>query len=121
MVAERAAGRGVGSALLAAVENWARDRGFPFLILNVFAANESAHGSTARRVSSPTTFATAKPCVEARGFSRAQGVREPATLLSMSVATYTRRRAVPGSKRAVFLLRCDLLSRRQVHRDYSSE
>jgi ribosomal protein S18 acetylase RimI-like enzyme len=35
-------GRGVGSALIAYAEEWARERGFAMLTLNVFAANRRA-------------------------------------------------------------------------------
>lgn len=42
MVAEQAEGRGVGRALIQTVEQWARDSGFRFITLNVFAANEAA-------------------------------------------------------------------------------
>jgi GNAT superfamily N-acetyltransferase len=42
IVAERAEGRGVGRALLEATEAWAAGRGYRFLTLNVFAANEHA-------------------------------------------------------------------------------
>ena len=37
-------GRGVGSALLAAAADWARDRGLHKLCLEVFAHNEAAIG-----------------------------------------------------------------------------
>jgi GNAT superfamily N-acetyltransferase len=39
VVAPAARGRGVGRALMAAGEQWARDRGYPLLTLNVFVAN----------------------------------------------------------------------------------
>jgi GNAT superfamily N-acetyltransferase len=42
IVAERGEGRGVGRALLSAVESWASERDYRFLSLNVFAANERA-------------------------------------------------------------------------------
>ena len=41
-VAEAAEGRGIARALIQTVENWARDSGFRFLTLNVFAGNEKA-------------------------------------------------------------------------------
>ncbi len=41
-VSEAAEGRGVGQALIAAVENWAAAQGFRFMTLNVFAANKRA-------------------------------------------------------------------------------
>lgn len=42
VVAAEARGRGVGTTLLAAAEDWARRHGYPFLTLNVFATNEPA-------------------------------------------------------------------------------
>lgn len=42
VVAPRAAGQGVGSALIAYAEEWARQRGFALLTLNVFTANHRA-------------------------------------------------------------------------------
>lgn len=42
VVATRAAGQGVGSALIAYAEEWARQRGFALLTLNVFTANHRA-------------------------------------------------------------------------------
>ena len=41
-VAESAAGQGIGRRLMSAAENWARDRGYPSLLLDVFASNETA-------------------------------------------------------------------------------
>jgi len=41
-VAAAAEGEGVGSVLLRAVESWARERGHPLVMLNVFAANTRA-------------------------------------------------------------------------------
>ena len=41
-VAKRAEGRGVGRALLNAVDEWARARGYRFITLNVFEGNEHA-------------------------------------------------------------------------------
>jgi GNAT superfamily N-acetyltransferase len=41
-VAEAAEGRGVGRALLEAAEQWARERGYPHITLNVFAVNARA-------------------------------------------------------------------------------
>ena len=41
-VAETAEGRGVGRALLEAVDEWTRQRGFRFVTLNVFGGNERA-------------------------------------------------------------------------------
>jgi len=41
-VAERAGGQGVGGALLRASEEWARQRGYRRLTLNVFAGNRDA-------------------------------------------------------------------------------
>ncbi len=42
VVAREAEGRGVGRALLAAAERWAKEAGYPWLTLNVFAGNERA-------------------------------------------------------------------------------
>lgn len=42
VVAPNADGRGVGTALLAHGESWARARGFPLLTLNVFVGNRKA-------------------------------------------------------------------------------
>lgn len=41
-VAESAEGSGVGRALLDAVDNWAREMGYRFITLNVFAGNHRA-------------------------------------------------------------------------------
>lgn len=41
-VAEAAEGKGVGQSLMVAVEEWARDRGYRFLTLNVFDGNHRA-------------------------------------------------------------------------------
>jgi GNAT superfamily N-acetyltransferase len=41
-VAEEAEGHGVGRALLDAVDEWTRERGYRFVTLNVFAGNERA-------------------------------------------------------------------------------
>jgi GNAT superfamily N-acetyltransferase len=48
-VAENAEGRGVGSALLAAAEGWARRRGSRTLTLNVFERNRRARALYERR------------------------------------------------------------------------
>jgi len=48
-VAERAEGRGVGSALLSAAEDWARSRGARRLTLNVFEKNRRARALYERR------------------------------------------------------------------------
>jgi GNAT superfamily N-acetyltransferase len=42
VVARAAEGRGVGRRLMAAAEEWGRERGLPFLTLNVFAVNARA-------------------------------------------------------------------------------
>ena len=42
IVAADAGGQGIGSALIAHAEQWARDRGFAMLTLNVFMANRKA-------------------------------------------------------------------------------
>jgi len=41
-VAEIAAGKGIGGMLMDAAENWARERGYPSLLLDVFASNKTA-------------------------------------------------------------------------------
>ena len=41
-VTPSAEGRGVGRALLAAAEQWAKDHGYPWLTLHVFAGNDRA-------------------------------------------------------------------------------
>lgn len=43
-VSEAAGGQGIGRMLMAAAENWAREQGYPSLLLDVFASNESARG-----------------------------------------------------------------------------
>jgi GNAT superfamily N-acetyltransferase len=48
VVTPAAGGRGVGSALLAYAEQWARERGFSMLTLNVFSANRRARDLYAR-------------------------------------------------------------------------
>jgi GNAT superfamily N-acetyltransferase len=42
VVRPEARGRGVGRTLIAAAEEWARDRGYPLLTLNVFVQNRDA-------------------------------------------------------------------------------
>jgi GNAT superfamily N-acetyltransferase len=49
VVAVDAAGRGVGSALLAHAEQWGKAHGFAMLTLNVFSANRAAREFYARR------------------------------------------------------------------------
>jgi GNAT superfamily N-acetyltransferase len=61
VVAPDARGRGVGTALLAEAEDWARERGHRILTLNVFARNESA-----RRVYERAGFVTASRMIHAR-------------------------------------------------------
>ena len=48
VVAREAAGRGVGAALIARAEGWAREQGFALLTLNVFSANGRARELYAR-------------------------------------------------------------------------
>jgi ribosomal protein S18 acetylase RimI-like enzyme len=50
-VAENAAGQGIGKKLMEAAEVWAREHGYPSLLLDVFASNE-----TARRFYEKTGF-----------------------------------------------------------------
>lgn len=59
-VAEAGEGRGVGRALLAAVEAWALARGYRFLTLNVFAGNERARAVYAHLGYEPDTLRYAK-------------------------------------------------------------
>ncbi|MEX2527920.1 MAG: GNAT family N-acetyltransferase [Gemmatimonadota bacterium] len=47
-VSEEAEGQGVGQALLAATESWARERGYRFLTLNVFDGNHRARSIYAK-------------------------------------------------------------------------
>ena len=53
-------GQGVGSALLAATEGWAAGRGYRFITLNVFAANERARRVYERAGYAPDTVRYAK-------------------------------------------------------------
>lgn len=55
-VAEAGEGRGVGRALLAAVERWATERGYRFLTLNVFAENARARRVYERGGYAPDTM-----------------------------------------------------------------
>ena len=48
IVAPHAGGQGIGSALIAYAEEWARERGFAMLTLNVFVANQQARDLYAR-------------------------------------------------------------------------
>ncbi|MBI2256265.1 MAG: GNAT family N-acetyltransferase [Proteobacteria bacterium] len=41
-VAESASGQGIGRMLMAAAEDWAKEQGYPSLLLDVFATNETA-------------------------------------------------------------------------------
>lgn len=41
-VSESAAGQGIGKRLMAAAEAWAREKGYPALVLDVFASNVAA-------------------------------------------------------------------------------
>jgi GNAT superfamily N-acetyltransferase len=59
-VAEAGEGRGVGRALLAAVEQWASERRYRFLTLNVFAGNERARAVYERAGYAPDTIRYAK-------------------------------------------------------------
>lgn len=60
IVAEAAEGRGVGQALLAAVERWAGARGYRLLTLNVFAGNARARTVYERAGFLPDTVRYAK-------------------------------------------------------------
>jgi GNAT superfamily N-acetyltransferase len=59
-VAEEGEGRGVGRALLTAVEQWASERRYRFLTLNVFAGNERARAVYERAGYAPDTIRYAK-------------------------------------------------------------
>ncbi len=61
VVARQAARRGVGRALIQAVESWARERGFRFLTLNVFARNFDARQFYERSGFSEDTVRYVKP------------------------------------------------------------
>jgi GNAT superfamily N-acetyltransferase len=54
-VAEAGEGRGVGRALLSAVERWASARGYRFITLNVFAGNARARAVYERAGYAPDT------------------------------------------------------------------
>jgi GNAT superfamily N-acetyltransferase len=56
VVAREARGRGVGTALLAAAERWARARGYRLLTLNVFIDNTEARSMYERAGYSPETI-----------------------------------------------------------------
>jgi GNAT superfamily N-acetyltransferase len=60
IVSEAAEGRGVGQALLAAVERWAAARGYRLLTLNVFAGNARARTVYERAGFLPDTVRYAK-------------------------------------------------------------
>lgn len=55
-VTESGEGRGVGRALLAAVERWAAERGYRYLTLNVFAENARARHVYERAGYAPDTI-----------------------------------------------------------------
>ena len=60
-VVPAAEGRGVGSALMAKAEEWARGHGFPLLTLNVFAGNYRARALYERLGYGPDTLRYLKP------------------------------------------------------------
>ncbi len=60
-VAAAAEGRGVGRALLAAADDWARRRDHPFITLNVFAQNTRARAVYERLGYGPETIRYVKP------------------------------------------------------------
>jgi GNAT superfamily N-acetyltransferase len=62
---EQAEGSGVGRALLAHAEEWARQRGHTLLTLNVFAANARARGFYERAGWTPEMLKYAKPLMPA--------------------------------------------------------
>ncbi len=63
-VAPGAEGRGLGRALVAAAEDWARARGLPTLTLHVFAANARARGFYAALGFQEDTLKLTKPLKE---------------------------------------------------------
>jgi GNAT superfamily N-acetyltransferase len=65
-VAAEAEGRGVGRALMEAVEGWASEQGYRFVTLNVFATNERAIAFYTRAGYRPDTVRYVK---ELRGYS----------------------------------------------------
>lgn len=60
-VAASAEGRGVGRALLDTADSWARERGHPFITLNVFAQNARARVVYERLGYGPETIRYVKP------------------------------------------------------------
>jgi len=76
-VAASAEGRGVGRALLDAADQWARERGDPFITLNVFAQNTRARAVYERLGYGPETIRYVKPLDPASetpsGTARASG------------------------------------------------
>lgn len=60
-IAPGAEGRGVGTALMAAAEVWACERGLPYLTLNVFALNRRARALYERLGYQPDTVKYRKP------------------------------------------------------------
>jgi ribosomal protein S18 acetylase RimI-like enzyme len=60
-VAASAEGRGVGRALLAVADGWARERGHPFVTLNVFAQNARARAVYERLGYGAETIRYVKP------------------------------------------------------------
>jgi GNAT superfamily N-acetyltransferase len=63
VVAREARGRGVGTALLAAAEQWARARGYRLLTLNVFIDNAAARSVYERAGYTPETIRHVKVLV----------------------------------------------------------
>jgi len=61
VVAPAAEGRGVGRALMAAAEAWARERGYRLLTLNVFDANQRARALYERLGYRPDVIKLVKP------------------------------------------------------------
>jgi GNAT superfamily N-acetyltransferase len=60
-VTAAAAGQGVGRALMAAAEDWARQQGCALITLEVFAANSTARSVYARLGYAEQTLKLAKP------------------------------------------------------------
>ncbi|HET6900032.1 MAG TPA: GNAT family N-acetyltransferase [Vicinamibacteria bacterium] len=63
VVAPEARGQGVGRALLAAAEDWARARGYRLITLNVFLDNAGARRTYERAGYRPETIRHVKPLV----------------------------------------------------------
>jgi GNAT superfamily N-acetyltransferase len=79
VVAESAEGHGVGRALLAKVEEWARERAYRFLTLNVFSGNERARAVYERAGYRPDTVRYSKVLPPASREGEADPALHPAS------------------------------------------